>query len=137
MTDFSKYITTDVIKISKKGFPMVSTRQLTSFGGGDFSIDCDIITHPRQELPAPHRHTFPQYLCFLSSTPDDEKDFDAEVEIGLGDDHEIQVIKQPTIIHVPAGMYHGPLNFAKINKPVLFIDIGLTGQYTRIDDEKK
>jgi hypothetical protein len=136
-TNYAKNMATGLIKLNSKGFQMVSTRQIPDFGGGDFSMDCDIVTKARQETSEPHRHAFPQYLCFFSATPDNEAEFDAVVELSLGDEHEVYTIKQPTVVHVPAGLYHGPLNFAKINKPILFIDIGLTGKYTRLEEAKK
>ena len=50
-------------------------------------------------------------------------DFDASIEfyIGrVGDDAELFTITKPTVIRLPAGVYHCPLNFRKINKPVFF-----------------
>lgn len=45
---------------------------------------------------------------------------------------EKHVITRPTSLYIPAGLYHGPLNFKVINRPVLFIDIAVAGRYQRI-----
>jgi len=137
-TKFGKYFTTDVLKESPK-FPGLwdcsSTRHLTGFGGGHLSVDCIFITRPFVMVSQPHRHEFPQYLHFFSATPDDQKIFDAEIEMTLGEDEvhgEKHLITRPTALYIPAGVFHGPLNFKIINKPVVFVDIALAGEYKRL-----
>jgi len=83
-------------------------------------------------ISQPHKHEFPQYLSFFSANPNDATDFDAEIEMSLGEEQEKHIVKAPTAVYIPAGMYHGPVNFAKVNKPVLFVDIAVTGNYTRV-----
>ena len=130
---YDKYLTRDCVKPGKfTGQLMMSTRQLETFGGGDFSIDCVYVTSPRLMIDKRHQHTFSQYLCFFSANPDDANDFDSEVEISLGEEEEKHVITSPTVVYVEAGLFHGPLNFARIGKPVLFVDIALTAAYARV-----
>jgi hypothetical protein len=83
-------------------------------------------------ISQPHVHEFPQYLSFFSSNPTDATDFDAEIEVYLGEEQEKHTIKSPSSVYVPAGLPHGPIKFAKINKPLLFIDIAVTGKYSRV-----
>ena len=133
--DFNKHMTNEVVRKTARGNQIMSTRKAPAFGGGDFSVDCDIITAPRVEISEPHRHPFSQYLCFFSSNPDDETDFDAEIELTW--DNEKQIIKKPTAVWVPTGTYHGPLFFKTINKPVLFIDCAMTSDYRRMEETPK
>jgi hypothetical protein len=135
---FDKYFTTDVLHVSPK-FPglwdVSSTRHLKGFGGGHLSVDCILITRPFLMVSRPHRHEFPQYLHFFSADANDQRVFDAEIEIILGEDEvhgETHNITSPTALYIPAGLYHGPLNFKVIRKPVLFIDIALAGEYKRV-----
>jgi hypothetical protein len=79
-----------------------------------------------------HQHEFDQYLCFFSLNPDDPNEFEAEIELSLGEELEKQIITTPTIAHVPAGLPHGPLHFVRVDKPMLFLDIAITGKYSRI-----
>ena len=98
-----------------------------------FAMHC--IQEPLLMLTEPHVHEdFPQFLFFLSGNPKDPDEFDAEVEMYLGkdDDQEKFVITEPTIIRVPPGVWHGPLNWKRIGKPVQFIDISLAPGYDRI-----
>jgi len=135
-TKYGKYLTTECVKSDpkKEGSNVTSTRHLESFGGGHLSIDCIYITHPHLMISQPHKHEFAQYLSFFSANPNDAKDFDAEIEMSLGEEQEKHIINSPTAVYIPAGLHHGPINFAKINKPVLFVDIAVTGKYARVGD---
>jgi mannose-6-phosphate isomerase-like protein (cupin superfamily) len=70
-----------------------------------------------------HLHDFDEYLFFQSANMADMNDFDAEIEIEMGENGEIHTIKEPTVLYVPAGLKHCPLNFKVINKPVFFFHI--------------
>jgi len=61
--------------------------------------------------------------------PKDLMDFDAEVEMYL--DGEKNVITVPSIIHVPTGLPHCPLNFKRIGNPIMFPEIMRTESYER------
>ena len=130
---YDKYLTRDCVIPSKEnGRLMMSTRQLEGFGNGNFSIDCIHVDSPRLMIDKRHQHEFAQYLCFFSSTPGDARDFDAEVEICLGEEEEKHLITSPTVAYIEAGLFHGPVNFVRIGKPVLFIDIAMSGRYSRL-----
>ena len=130
---YAKYLTRDCIMTNPKqeGVFLSSTRHLKDFGG-DISVDAIYIKEPRLMITQPHQHEFPQYLHFFSVNLDNAKDFDAEIQITLGEEAETHVIDSPTAVYIPARLPHGPLNFVRINKPVLFIDIAVTGSYSRI-----
>ena len=133
---YDKYFTIKCVKPhpEKEGVFLTTTRGLEWSGGGNYSIDCFFISSPRLMITQPHQHEFPQYLHFFSANPYDATEFDAEVEISLGEEGVKYIITQPTAVYIPAKLHHGPLNFAKINKPILFVDLALSGKYTRIDD---
>ncbi len=137
-TKFDKYFSTEVLIESPK-FPglwdVSTTRHMKNFGGGHLSVDCIFITRPFVMVSQPHQHEFPQYLHFFSADPGDQRTFDAEIEMTLGEDEihgEKHVITRPTALYIPAGLFHGPLNFKTINKPVAFIDIAVAGEYKRV-----
>jgi len=135
---YDKNFSSEVVKeVDKKpGVFVTSTRHLgDKFGGGHLSIDSIYITKPHLMISQPHKHEFPQYLSFFSANPNDPRDFDAEIEMTVGETAEKgekHVITKPTSVYVAAGLYHGPLNFKVVNKPVLFIDIAVTGKYSRV-----
>jgi hypothetical protein len=100
------------------------------WGGGFMSMDTDYVTQAHVMISQPHVHKFPQYLNFYSANPKDAQDFDAEIEVTI--EGEKHIIKQPSSVYIPAGTHHGPVVFAKINQPILFIDIALSGDYSRV-----
>ena len=131
---YDKHFTTDCLKPhpEKEGVFLTTTRNVEWFGSGNCSVDCFFISEPHLMITQPHQHEFAQYLHFFSANPYDATEFDAEVEITLGEEGEKHVIKSPTAVYIPARLHHGPLNFAKINKPILFVDLALSGKYERI-----
>ena len=132
-TKYDNLFTNDcVVRSEIFDMSMISTRKMERFGDGNFSMDCFYVTYSRVFGEKPHRHSFAQYMCFLSANPIDTGDFDAEVEVYLGDEGEKHVITSPTIAYIPAGLPHGPLNFARIAKPVLFLDIATVAKYSRL-----
>jgi hypothetical protein len=109
--------------------------ECVSAHGDEIDADC-IITHqviykPEIMLKEPHFHDdFQQLLCFLGTNPMDCRDFGgAEIEICLGEEQEKHIIDSPAIVSLVKGLPHGPLNFKKIPKPVIFLEIMLTRRY--------
>jgi hypothetical protein len=130
---YDKNILTDLFwKDEKNPNASVSGTRHTGdkWSGGFMSMDTAYVTQAHVMISQPHVHQFPQYLNFYSANPKDAHDFDAEVEITI--EGEKHVIKQPSSVFIPPGTHHGPVVFAKINKPLLFIDIALSGDYSRV-----
>lgn len=63
----------------------------------------------------------------------DMKEFEAEVEFYFGTEKEKYVISGPTIVVVPPGVFHFPLNFKEIKKPIYFLEVSLTSKYRATD----
>ncbi|MBN2542945.1 hypothetical protein JXI42_08775 [bacterium] len=89
------------------------------------------VSQPVLIVDKPHSHDFDEVLCFLSRDPADELDFGAEVELSLGREGEKQIINSPSMICIPKGLIHCPLNFVKISKPILFVHIYISPEYVR------
>lgn len=127
---YAHHVAREIVVMGKKGRPIVSTRHLEGFG--NMSFECIYIPSPREMISQPHKHEFQQYLCFCSANPDDPYEFDAEVEISLGEEGEKQIIDKPAMVNVSAGLAHGPLNFVRVDKPILFVDMSITDKYERV-----
>jgi hypothetical protein len=76
-----------------------------------------------------HSHPFDEYLCFLGGNLANMFDFDATVELSMGEEEEMYLIEEPTVVFMPAGFIHTPLTFKRIAKPVLFHPIALSPDY--------
>ncbi len=69
----------------------------------------------------PHTHKYDEFLIFLGAElPDLCKSFDAEIDFWMGEEMEKHTFTSTTIIYIPKGLMHSPLNFRAIRKPVLF-----------------
>jgi hypothetical protein len=131
---YDKLIATDLFwKSPENPNKSVSgTRHLGKKWGGaqHMSMDTAYVTQAHVMISQPHVHEFPQILNFYSANPKDAKDFDADVEITI--EGEKHIIKQPSSVYIPAGTRHGPVVFARINKPLLFIDLAVGEEYSRV-----
>ncbi len=86
------------------------------------------------QVESSHKHNHPQFLCFLG-TPDNIEEFPGEVEFFLGEEMEKHIINTTSVIYVPANVYHAPINFKRVDKPIMFINCVMNSEYVR--EEKK
>jgi hypothetical protein len=124
--------------------PYVKRAQLesVSVNSKQLMADCIMIHQvfykPGFVVPGPgHAHDFGQVLAFLSTNPMNCREFDAEVEVCLGEEPEKHIINVPTVISIAKTLIHGPITITKINKPFIFLEIMLTSSYSRIGQPPK
>ena len=103
--------------------PQAYFRGACQIPGAEFNQSYQIFVKPFFLDRVQHRHAKEEYLIFLGASFPNVFDFDAKIEftLGKGDEAETYIIDRPTIVRIPAGTYHCPLNFKEINKPVLFL----------------
>ena len=115
-------------------FPQITQPQVNIFGGEhlggiNFTMNWSYLTEPFLMVSDTHEHDFDQVICFLGGNPLDITEFGGEVEMCFGEEREKHTITSSIYIYVPAGVLHGPLNIAKINKPIMYMDFPLTARY--------
>jgi hypothetical protein len=98
-------------------------------GEKDYSVLWNCITEPFLMVSDPHTHDFDQFLHFFNADSMNIAEFPAEVEMTLGEELEKHLITKPTVLHIPAGILHGPLNFKTIDGPVVFMNVAFTPEY--------
>jgi len=133
---YSKYVITPPTPMGD--FPPPAFRMvydgLANGGSGNVGIRYSYFFGPDFQFEEPHRHDFDQFLVFLGS-PENINDFDGVVEIWLGDEREKHTITKPTVVHVPAGLLHCPMAYKRMKKPILLINITLSGEYAKKRDK--
>jgi hypothetical protein len=105
----------------------------------DNELNCGVlvafqpVVKPFLMPPKSHNHEYPQVLLFLGTNPYNVREFDAEIELTVGKEETAEVItfNCPSAITIPAGVYHCPLNFKRVGKPFIFMEIDVTGEYSR------
>jgi hypothetical protein len=140
---YAKYLTTDIKEDTMLPDvipgPTFGFRGEHQIPGAGANFGWNVITRPYFLDRVTHVHAGDEYLCFLAgNVPDCFSKFDAECDIYLGKEQELYTIKEPTIVYIPKGLLHCPLEFRKVNKPLLFVMILLTPSFalTDIDGNK-
>lgn len=130
-TKYSKYIIKGPLAFNT--FPPYTPRLLFDsknyFPEMNFGIRYTYISQPI-DMEHPHAHDFDQFFCFMG-TPEDMRVFDGEAELYLGEESTKHIINTTTVVFVPRGLVHCPIKWTRVGKPMMFINIILTPQYTR------
>lgn len=138
-TKYGKYIIRNAAKKIKdfKG----NTKSAILSHEGELKADCSVgyhgISEPLSMPTPPHSHDCHQLLCFIGGNPQNLADFGAEVELCLGEEQEKHLINTTSIVTIPKGLKHCPLNFKKVDKPIIFMEITLERKYEKVMPEKQ
>ncbi|HEX7475371.1 MAG TPA: hypothetical protein VF318_05340 [Dehalococcoidales bacterium] len=133
---YGKYILHDAVGVpvlkQREHTPSVSAREdlwpgITGMGC-NFGVNC--VTEPYLLPDPPHKHEFDEYLFFIGSNCLNMKEFDAEIEVALGEEWERHTISSTSIVYIPKGLQHCPIHVKRVGKPFLFGHIMLAGRYT-------
>ena len=124
---YGKYIVRGTDERVSTDKPGVRTRTMET---EDWVIDephlyWKYVSQPAQIVEEPHSHDFDEFLVLAGNDPAEPDEFEAEVEISMGEEGEISKINTPSVICLPKGMVHGPVNFTRVDKPVIFCSIRL------------
>jgi hypothetical protein len=134
-TKYGKYILRGTKEKDPSDKPGVRTRTLDGlkdWAGIHHRLNWRYVSKPAMVVDVAHSHDFDEFLCFIGCDPSNPEEFGAEVEISMGKEGEKKIITTPTIICLPKGMVHGPINFTKVKKDVIFCNIYLSPEYIRI-----
>lgn len=105
-----------------------------NYGNLGFHSYWEAITRAFTMATDSHKHDFPQYITFLGGDITNMTDLGGEIELTLSEDGkntEKHIITKATTVYIPAGLYHGPLVFKKVTRPILFIDLYFAKKYER------
>lgn len=128
--EYGKYFMTDVITPDRFGDRLTfRSREHEVVGEKNFTLLWYRFTEPILLASEPHAHDFDQFLHFYGADSSNNRDFDAEVEISLGEESEKHIITEPTVLHIPKHTIHCPINFKIVKKPLIFMNVALTPYY--------
>jgi len=129
---YAKHLIRAPIVTAQQGPPLPVLRFFAAPYGVNATIMVVPVLAPRLMEEKPHKHDFHQFLCFLGTDPLNIGDFDAEIEVWLGEEGEKYTITTPTILSYPPGTVHNPLNYKRVGKPVFHMDIYFANEYVKI-----
>lgn len=121
---YGKHIVTGLIR----DIPHYAGKSIVAHDG-ELDTDCSMgyhcISRP-MSFDKPHAHDFSELLCFIGGNPPDITDFGAEIEVTLGEENEKHIISTPAVVSIPPGLRHCPIEFKKVAKPIVFLEVSLT-----------
>jgi len=112
--------------------PQAYFRGARQIEGANLNMGWQLFTQPIHLEKEPHTHDFDEYLVFLGGKLPDLFDFKAEIDFWIGEEGEQHLIDKSTIVFIPKGLVHCPLNFRKIDEPILFHAICLAPRFTKL-----
>jgi hypothetical protein len=130
--EFGRHILKAPVGPAQQGPPLSTMRFFFAPYGANATCILVPVLQPRLMEDKPHKHDFHQFLCLLGSNPLNIGDFDAEIEVWLGEEGEKHTITSPTILHYPPGLVHNPINYKRVGKPVFHLDIFFANDYVKI-----
>jgi len=117
--------------------PILRFRNQVEVVSHSFMLSWEAITEPFVMEPQPMVHDFDQVLMFIGGDPTNLPELGGEVRISLGKEQDAMsefVLTTATVVYIPAGLWHCPLVFARVDdpkRPILFQDLVLTKEYKR------
>jgi hypothetical protein len=133
-TKYGKYVINEIAEkkgVFKPFYPRILFDGYKYADGIKMCLAYNCLSEPLVMLDKPHSHEFEQFFCLFGADGKNLMEFDAEIELYLGDEGEKHYINSPTMVYIPKGLKHGPLNFKRIGKPIIFIDYFPVSEYTR------
>jgi hypothetical protein len=96
---------------------------------GAFYIDSNWTLQPfaNRSHGEAHTHDYDEVLAFFGSDPKNPHDLGAVAEVHLGD--EVHTVTQSCLIFLPKGLKHGPIDFKRIDRPIVHFSCGKTVKY--------
>jgi mannose-6-phosphate isomerase-like protein (cupin superfamily) len=117
--------------------PQAYFRGARQIPGAEMNMGWQLFVKPIYLEKEPHTHNVDEYLILLGGKLPDVFDFKAEIDFWLGEEQEKYVINKATIIYIPKGMVHCPLNIKRIDEPILFHAILLGPKFTKTVNGKE
>ena len=87
------------------------------------------ITQPLTFPHQAHVHDADEIFFIFGSNPQNYYDFDAEIEIYLGEEGEKHIVNTTSVVYIPKGLVHAPIAITKVNKPIQWMHVLFTPKY--------
>ena len=130
-TKYGKHVMKAPVALEEGGIAPILNFAAAESCGLDVGWIMVPVLSARVMVDKPHQHDFDQFLCFLGSDPKDLRELGGEIELSLGEEGEKHIITVPTIVHLPPGLIHCPLNYKRVDRPIFHLDIFFAPSYVR------
>ncbi len=101
--------------------PQAYFRGDSDLKGAKINMGWQVFQKPYKLEMESHHHDTDEYLFFLGAElPDLVGSFDGEIEYFMGPEYERHIIKEATVLMIPAGLEHNPCDIRRLTKPMMF-----------------
>jgi hypothetical protein len=109
----------------------------TGFDGlmKNYWLRWNCITKPRS-MGNTHTHDFDEIFHFFGADASDISDFQAVVEFHMGEEDEIYRFDKPTIVYIPKGLVHAPIDITVVKKPIIFMNVANAHGFVMLENGK-
>jgi hypothetical protein len=101
---------------------LMANRQVLNY---DFTVGHQFVRKPFKGDNPAHTHNFQEFLAWYGGNPDDPSDFGAEVVLYMGEEMVKYVFTHPTIVSLPPGLVHCPLEITRVDRPIIQLEMML------------
>jgi hypothetical protein len=99
-----------------------STYSAKDAGGGRLTINWYAVKEPFVMYESPHSNDYDEYEFFLGGDSMNVREFDAEVDLRLGEEAEKHTIDSTSMVHIRKGLIRHQIEFRRVDKPIMFIN---------------
>ncbi len=85
-----------------------------------------VVCHPEEGALI---HPYDECLVFAGTDNADILHLGAEISVELGEEREVHVFSEPSVVLVPKGTPHGPVTIKRVDRPIVHYNIGLGPEY--------
>ena len=132
---YSKYMVTDLklpeeMQASAADYAKWATRILwldEDVVPGSFQVNCSWYREPMETPSKAHTHDYDEVIAFFGSDPDNPYDLQGEVEFWIED--EKYILDKSTLLFVPGGLQHCPIQVQRADKPIFHFTVVMGGKY--------
>ncbi len=91
----------------------------------NFTIGHQFVRKPFKGDNPAHTHNFQEFLAWYSGDPDDPDTLGGEVVFYMGEELEKHVFTTPTVISLPPGFVHCPMEITRVDRPFIQMEMML------------
>ncbi len=118
--------------------PQAYFRGASQLPGVGMNMGWQLFVKPMRLERTFHKHDVDEYLIFLGAElPNLIDSFDGEIELFLGEELEKHVITKATILFIPRGLQHCPLEIKALRKPMMFSALMLAPYFNGVYGPEK
>lgn len=131
-TKYRGYFSEEIIE--KSCYPGVTSpavRYLGGKGGDDLTFDWNCVSQPLKIEEVPCCSDRDQFILLAGTNLDDLREFGGTVRLYLGPEKTEQVITEPKLVYIPRGLTYGPIDFAEVRKPIVWMNFYIAPEFSK------